>query len=129
MRKQAAPALAIVLAAGAAACGTSTDAGREPILDAPAAYHKRTCYRCHGRDREGTEIGPPLHGLAEHWDVDRLAAYIADPESFRKDDPRLEQLVDDYRGKVMKGYKLAESERKALATWLLADAADSSGAR
>lgn len=123
--------VAILLALFAVRCnrdGSSVPEGG-PILNAEEAYRKRTCYRCHGDAREGTEIGPPLVSLAENWDVDRLMRYIADPAPFRKHDPRMEQLVDDYKGRLMKGYKLAESERRALSIWLLQAVPASAGSR
>lgn len=123
--------MALSLALAAPGCGRGGDAAADgaAILDPAESYRKRTCYRCHGDAREGTEIGPPLTKLAEHWDADRLARYIENPAPFRKGDPRMEQMVDDYRGRLMKGYKLQESERRALSAWLLDDSTAASGAR
>jgi hypothetical protein len=60
-----------------------------------------------------------LTDLRPNWDVAALTAYIADPASFRERDPRLRELVVRYRGRLMKGTKATEEERRALATWLL----------
>ena len=94
--------------------------GATPV-SGEAAFRTRTCWRCHGADRSGTEIGPSLYALARVWDVDSLARYIEDPAPFRARDPRLQALVARYRGRLMKGFPMAREEARALAGWLLTD--------
>lgn len=111
------PRRLLLLALAAASAGCS---GRGAAPATPeASYRERTCYRCHGADRSGTEIGPPLRSLREHWDADALVRYIADPAPFRDADPRIRELVDRYNGRLMRGVDLPEDEARALAEWLL----------
>jgi cytochrome c553 len=105
------------LLAGLASACRPADPG--PILDPEVAYRKRTCYRCHGADLGGTEIGPPLAGLERYWTLEQLADYIRDPAPFHQSDPRIRGLVQAYNGRLMKGYPLDDAELRSLAAWLL----------
>jgi hypothetical protein len=116
-------ALGVALAVSCSAPSPPPDPG--PFLDPAESFRRRTCFRCHGRHREGTEIGPPLKNLGEHWSEPELMRYITDPAWFRKNDARVQQLVRDYRGRIMKGYQLSEPELRNLARWLLDDTAAS----
>lgn len=93
------------------------------LASGEAAFRTRTCWRCHGADRSGTEIGPPLYGLGRVWDVEALARYIEDPAPFRARDARLRALVARYQGRLMRGFPMAREEGRALAGWLLTDEA------
>jgi cytochrome c553 len=101
--------------------GSRAAASATTEISGEAAFRTRTCWRCHAIDRSGTEIGPPLQGLAQDWDVDSLSSYIDDPAPFRAREPRLQALVARYHGRLMKGFPMEREERRALAAWLLQD--------
>lgn len=97
--------------------GKPTPADRAAL--GAALYGKGLCNVCHGDDRKGNENAPPLLGLKEHWDEERLAAYLKDPAKARANDPRLSNLAERYATMEMPPWEAPESERRALAAWLL----------
>lgn len=101
--------VAAVLAAGAVSAQQATG---------EALYRKANCQVCHGAERKGSTLAPPLLGLAKSWDTDRLAAYLADPYKVSKGDARLEELEKKFPA-VMPPYGAPEADRKALAGWLI----------
>jgi cytochrome c2 len=105
--------LAIVVAATLAA-------GSALAQQAPGEtlFKKANCQVCHGAERKGSTLAPPLLGLSKSWDADRLAAYLADPYKVSKGDARLEELEKKFPA-VMPPYGAPEGDRKALAAWLL----------
>lgn len=84
------------------------------------AYVAAGCEECHGDDLAGTMTGgPPLRGTRQHWDVERLLAYFANPDSVVLGDERLRTLRARY-GSGMPPIKLASPEaRRALARYVL----------
>ena len=64
--------------------------------------------------------GPALRDLAPYWDVDRLMAYLADPETFRAANPDFEDRREAVFELEMPAYDhLSEDQRRLLARWLL----------
>lgn len=120
--KRLATAVALVILTGA--CGGREAERSEVAGAAPQHYRDWGCPLCHGDDREGTELGPALTDLEEAWDVTTLAAYLQEPERFRRDDPRVRELRTYYPEVTMPGYDRAEPERLVLADWLLTSPAD-----
>lgn len=84
-----------------------------------ALYEKGLCNVCHGDDRKGNENAPPLLGLRANWDEERLAEYFKDPAKTRAADPRVAALAERYATIEMPPWEAPESERRALAAWLL----------
>ena len=73
---------------------------------------------CHGALREGTGLAPRLAGLAAHWSEADLAAFLADPDRFRRTRPELIR----HEGKFpspMPAFLEPEPDRRAVARWLL----------
>jgi hypothetical protein len=64
-------------------------------------------------------MGPALKDLKTHWERAQLAAFLADPNSFLKDDPRLAQQAAKYPQPMAALPNTGEAERLALADWLL----------
>lgn len=93
--------------------------GVESSDEARGYYVDWGCPLCHGDGREGTELGPALKNLEDSWDAENLAAYLRDPERFRREDPRVQELRTYYPEVTMPEYDRAESERRTLAEWLL----------
>ena len=54
------------------------------------------------------------------WDVGTLAAYLLEPERFRAENPRIRELQGFYPEATMPEFDYPETERRALAAWLLA---------
>ena len=96
---------------------------RQPPPGASGAeiYRLQNCANCHGKAREGTRLGPPLEGLAQHWTRARLAEYLVDPRPLVASDARLSALDQHYGSSDMGRYdNLDLALRTALADWLLA---------
>lgn len=84
-------------------------------------YQSEACTACHGEMAQGQEeIGPALLDLAPYWDVDRLMAYLEDPEAFRAANPDFEERRDVAFEIEMPAFDhLSEDQRRLLARWLL----------
>jgi hypothetical protein len=85
-------------------------------------YARLGCAGCHGPRGEGTPGAPALDRLRRHWDGERLAAYLRDPEAVKRGDPRLTAQAGSFQ-LVMPAVKGAtDGELRELARELLADA-------
>jgi len=95
--------------------------GRAPAPPAPgeALYRRELCTGCHGAGGEGTWMGPPLRGLAEHWEPESLAEFLLDPGAAVGRDPRLAKLMRAYPNPMVGTRSLGVEERRLLANWLL----------
>lgn len=108
----------------AVACRQAEEPAAEPapalVSAGSEAYRVNACGICHGREREGTELGPPLRNLARFWSAERLQAFLKEPESFRTSSERMAQLAELYPAD-MPGLPAATAEElTALAAYLLA---------
>ncbi len=98
-----------------------TSAAEPGLLDPVKLYRQARCDRCHGADRQGSAMAPPLLQLGQFWSEDGLTAYLADPTGSEENAARLETLTARYR-LVMPSFKvLSEEERRALAQYLIAE--------
>ena len=99
--------IAIAIAVAVTACGSPPtppdqpdDTPPTPVAASPArgagVYVAEGCGLCHGDDRAGTEIGPPLTGLADHWQTENLAAFLRDPAPMLASDPRLQEMAPNF---------------------------------
>jgi cytochrome c2 len=112
-------------------CGLAVLACSQAEKPAPAAsdavhegrriFLAQPCPTCHGRNRRGTNIGPPIRGLRRHWTARRLAAFLHDPASFKQDDPRLRTISEHYRTDMPSPILRDEKTASALIAYLLAE--------
>ena len=119
---------ACVIALGLAGCSSRVDeAPHSPptpgltgdeVARARALFDDGGCAVCHGDAGEELDSGPPLTGLAEYWDVERLAAYVRDPSEFRQAPRDLDAGVE-YEAEMPAYDYLSEEELQLLARWLL----------
>ena len=122
-------ALAVVCMSLPIGCGGGPPSG--PSSSAPLTegeeskaiglFQSEGCNACHGDRAEGLEgAGPALRDLAPYWDVDRVMAYLADPEGFRAANPDFEDRRDTVYELEMPAFDhLTEDQRRLLARWLL----------
>jgi cytochrome c553 len=103
----------LFLAIASAACG-----GPDEHARARSLYRAQGCATCHGERGEGLPSAPPLRGLAEHWDRERLAAYLRNPRDFVAQDERLAALRARYTIE-MPASALTQEERLVLADFVL----------
>jgi len=110
------------------ACGGGGAEPAPPALSeadaerAVALYQEEACTICHGELADGMEgAGPALRALAPYWDVDRLVAYLADPEGFRQVNPDFDDRRQEEFELEMPAFDhLSEEQRHLLAGWLMA---------
>ena len=84
-------------------------------------FQSEDCTVCHGEMAQGLEgVGPALRDLAPYWDVDRLMAYVTDPEGFRAANPDFEDRREVvFELEMPASDHLSEDHRRLLARWLL----------
>jgi len=109
----------LVLAALLPALTVCASESTPPPSDAAAMYKSWGCWVCHGADRKGGANAPSLVGLGSRWTVETLSGYILDPARWRESDARIRKLAEQYPKLTMPPTKKPESERRALAAWLL----------
>lgn len=107
-------ALAVTLLA--AACVFSRDPGGD---EGERLFRLENCGICHGETGQGGPNGPTLRDLARHWTAERLVRFLADPDSFRTRDPRLEALSNAASNRMTPFAHLSEERRRRLAEYLL----------
>jgi len=123
-RAIAARVVAIAIALGTSGCGgPKAPAGPtdEEIATAERVFANESCGVCHGDRREGTDMAPALSGLAPWWTEDRLVQYLADPERFAESEPRFVTERPQTEIEMPAFDHVPESQRRALARWLLRD--------
>lgn len=125
------PGIALAaLLVGTIACGGSGESP-EPRIEPAASpsgdsesarlYRDNDCGLCHGENREGTDLGPPLRDLGTFWDTDRLTTYLENPLAFHEAEPRFLESRTQFEMEMPPFDHLTVEERRALATWLLAE--------
>lgn len=81
-------------------------AAHDPFEAAPAKF-KAICVPCHSLAGKGGNVGPKLDDVAERFDADKLATWLADPAAVKP-------------GTTMPKLPLTDIERNEIATFLLA---------
>lgn len=102
---------------GFSGCGAALDP--RLVTQGREAYVAEGCLACHGRQQEGTVMGPDLRKVSRHWQLEELTAYLADPASHRQQQGRLERLSRRYSTQMPPLATLPEDRRRALAAFLL----------
>lgn len=88
-------------------------------VDGGQLFRRERCIDCHGPDGLGTGNGPSLDGMASYWTKAELTNYLIDPESVLPSKPRLAAIADSHDARMAAFGHLTESERRALATFVL----------
>jgi len=89
-------------------------------------YQRLICARCHGSDLSGTHKAPTLQEIRSLYDRPALRAYLANPDSFQRVDPRLRALNEQYEEFDMPSYPLKDKHRELLIDFLLGEQISSS---
>lgn len=61
------------------------------------------CVNCHGEDLSGTNMGPSLKNLSQHWGKESLLNYLRNPNDFM-DQPRFKDYRKKYPSQLMPSY-------------------------
>jgi hypothetical protein len=82
---------------------------------------KHGCLNCHGRNLEGSKMGPELNDLKRFWDRDNLISYLRNPNSFM-DQKRFKEYREKYPAMIMPSYNnLDIKELGKIADYLLGE--------
>ncbi len=119
--------LALPLAAllGAAAwlgCGAPAGEPADARATPPpgrAVFLAEACPTCHGGDRMGTNVGPPIAGLHGRWTREELGRFLRAPAAFKQADPRLRRISERYRTDMPAMFSADEGRVRDLVRYLL----------
>jgi cytochrome c2 len=106
------------------ACSSPT---KPTVQENEAVRHGRqvflalSCPACHGHDRKGTNIGPPIRKLHNRWTEERLLQFLRDPASFKQADVRLRRISERYRTDMPSPFVGDDASLKTLIAYLLAE--------
>jgi len=76
------------------------------------------CYTCHGKDLNGTGMGPSLAKISESWKKQSLVSYFQNPKAFLSN-PRMAVLKEKYNREMPAQEKMSMEELEAVAEFLL----------
>lgn len=92
--------------------------GEPAQINAENLIAKNRCVSCHGRDLNGSSMGPSLINLSANWEKSDLVSYLQNPSSFLSN-ARMAMLKDKY-GRDMPAVKnMTAEELDVLASFLL----------
>ncbi len=123
--------LLIALLCLAGGCGSQPveDAVTEPEPVAPLTaeemervqvlVEQSICAECHGENREGSETGPSLLHVGEHWTEERLAQYINNSELYMASHPEIRERNPGFTIDMPPYTDLPEEDRRLLVRWAL----------
>jgi cytochrome c2 len=76
------------------------------------------CFTCHGRDLNGSGMGPSLAKVGDNWKKASLVSYFQNPKAFLSN-PRMAILSEKYDRDMPSIERLSIEELEALADYLL----------
>ena len=91
--------------------------GVAEVVDASKIYASANCTMCHGKEMEGSGLGPALSNVAAKWDETELKKYIRDPQKYEDTGNRLTN--DPKYVMEMPVFPQSEQDLDALVKWLL----------
>ncbi len=71
--------------------------------DGPALVKQLGCISCHGGNLQGTNIGPALVNIKEHWTRDAVINYLRNPSSY-SGDARFQQYREQFKNIIMPAF-------------------------
>ncbi len=76
------------------------------------------CFTCHGKDLNGTGMGPSLANVSDNWKKMSLVSYFQNPKAFLSN-PRMSVLKEKYNREMPAQERMSQEELEALADYLL----------
>ena len=111
----------VIVIACTLACGRSVVVDPATREAGAKVYRSESCAGCHGEERGGGRLAPPLRGLAGHWDAEELVSFLRDPTAFAADDGRIREMAARFPSKMPPAGTSDPEKLRALALFLLAD--------
>jgi hypothetical protein len=113
--------LAAVTMTGCSAPPGEPDGAPPTPVAGRLVYLAEPCPTCHGRDRMGTNVGPPLHDLRSRWDEPKLVRFLHGPAAFKQADTRLRGISERYRSDMPAMFSVDERRVQVLVQYLLSE--------
>ncbi len=88
-----------------------------PPADATEIFAAANCTMCHGRELEGSGLGPALSNIAAEWDEAELKTYVRDASKYKDTGNRLSH--DPKWVMKMPPFPQGEQDLDTLVNWLL----------
>jgi mono/diheme cytochrome c family protein len=111
----------LVAVAAVVACGRAVAVDPATRAAGARVYRSESCAGCHGEERGGGRLAPPLRGLARHWDEAELVRFLRDPTAFAADDGRIREMAARFPSKMPPAGTSDPEKLRTLALFLLAD--------
>lgn len=96
-------------------CAAGSDSAA--VADASEIFATNNCTMCHGKELEGSGLGPALSNLASKWNEEELKSYIRDASKYEDTGNRLSH--DPKYVMVMPPFLGSEEDLDTLVEWLL----------
>ena len=110
---------AVPLLLSAVACSRSEPVDPEILEAGRQVYLAQSCGGCHGENRAGSELAPPLTSVHLHWSAERLETYLKHPEAVTASEPRLKDLSSRWELEMPGVEEASPEDVRALALFLL----------
>ncbi len=92
------------------------------ILDNKTIVHNlmknNRCYTCHGKDLNGTGMGPSLANIGNNWNKINLVSYFQNPKAFLSNS-RMAVLAEKYKNEMPAQKKMTLEELELVAEFLI----------
>lgn len=111
----------LVAVASVMACGRALVVDPATREAGARVYRSEPCAGCHGDERAGGRLAPPLRGLARNWDEEKLVRFLRDPVAFSQNDSRIRSMAAHYPSKMPPVGTSDAKKLRVLALFLLAD--------
>lgn len=91
----------------------------EEVERVQVLVEENICAECHSENREGSETGPSLLHVGEHWTEERLAQYVNNPELYMASHPEMRERNPGFTIDMPPYTDLPEEDRRLLVRWAL----------
>lgn len=109
----------LMLILALSACGQGNSGDSEVVKQGAELFASNSCNLCHGDDARGSDGGPSLSGLAEHYTVEDLMEYLKDPDAVLENSARLSKRAEEFDALMPSYEHLDDADRRKLATFVL----------
>lgn len=92
--------------------------GQAATIDVEHLLGSSSCFICHGKDLNGTGMGPTLANLSDNWKKPNLVSYFQNPKAFLSN-PRMVVLKEKYNRDMPAQESMTIEELEAVAEYLL----------
>lgn len=93
---------------------------KKNISEGKEVFNNLGCKTCHGADRIGTNLGPPLTSVKKNWNKKSLLEYLKSPQVIVNKNPKLKKLKEKYNMTEMPSFEsIQQKQANELVDFLL----------